>query len=759
MELKDIIKKSRDGGFNVELDSWGYNKTDEEKEESFIKETLPFLDLNSEIMERDEEGKLKTYKDLEALESYLEYRKDVAISYPTKEKKFLDYIEKKLYKESVRTSYKLTDEEYVEFIKEMYRLYEENDRGDMGYYSLAFFDQSYALRMGRKELTGRYGYSEDQLPEKDFLDGNILLEDKSDRAVVIAMHTALGDEVLAKDIVIGLATRNFHPATPTYSNSGLVRGGESTSCYIFSASDNMESIVYLHSVALQKSKRGGGIGYDLTNIRARGESIKGVQGVSKGIIPVAKMIESAVSYADQDGKRPGSAVVNLSVFHADIEDFLNSKKENAEDNIRLKTLSTAIITYDKFWELVKNESEYYYTFYPKTVYDEYGVELSDIDFNEMYDELVLNPRVRKKKFRVEDILNQVARLHGMRGYPYIIYFDNANNQHAFYRQDYLIRCSNLCSEIFQLSVAGEYDIQCTLSAINISEVMKNNSLEETAYTVTRMLNNIIDVPHEDETDYTVVKAREDFRAIGVGVLDFHGFIANHGIAYESLEAKDFARTFFMLFNYYSLLASNKEVERYGKFKDFDKTKYADGTYFDKYLEKDYNPVTDKVRDIFETYGVVIPNKEDWKLLKEKVQKEGLANAYRNCIQPTGSISYLSGTTPSMMPIHSKVERRSYKQFTANYPVPNLNEKNFFLYKEAHTINMYKYLDLIAVAQEHIDQGISATLFITDEISTDKWIELSLYANERGLKSLYYSKTKLVEADMNFDNFEECISCT
>src|SRR5699024_9755432 len=125
-------------------------------------------------------------------------------------------------------------------------------------------------------------------------------------------------------------------------------------------------------------------------------------------IPVAKMIEGAVGYADQDGKRPGSAVANLSVFHPDIEDFLNSKKENAEENLRLKTLSTAIITYDKFWEIVKKGDDFY-TFYPRTVYEEYGLMFSDIDFNEMYDELVANPKIRKKKYNSLDIMSQVAR--------------------------------------------------------------------------------------------------------------------------------------------------------------------------------------------------------------------------------------------------------------------------------------------------------------------------------------------------------------
>lgn len=407
------------------------------------KETFSFMDKNSEAMERDSFGQLKLHKDLEALEDYKEYEKEILFEYESKEDKVIDFIKRGLYKPTSRDDFKLTDEEYKVFVKELYEIYNKNDRGDKAFYSAAMFTNSYALRMGRETLIKQYGYSNEELPKKEFMDGNIVLEDKSDRAVSTALYTALGSEDIAKRIVKNMAGRNFHPATPTYSNSGINRSGEPTSCYIFAVEDDIDGIQYAHDVALQKSKRGGGIGYDLSNIRAKGETIKGVKNRAKGVIPVAKMIEGAVGYADQDGKRPGSAVANLSVFHPDIEDFLNSKKENAEENLRLKTLSTAIITYDKFWEKVRNGDDFY-TFYPRTVYEEYGLMFSDIDFNEMYDELVENPRIRKKKYNSLDIMSQVARLHGMRGYPYIIYYDNANAQHAFYKQDYVIRCSNLC---------------------------------------------------------------------------------------------------------------------------------------------------------------------------------------------------------------------------------------------------------------------------------------------------------------------------
>lgn len=727
--------------------------------EKVEKESLSFIDKNAQTLNKDENGNLKIHMDKEALDDFKTYESDLVLELGDKAEKILRYIDIGIYRNSMIKSYDLSAEDFREFVLELYSIYNDYDRGDTAFYSAAMFTNSYAMRMGRETLVRQYKFKNEELPTKEYIDGNIILEDKSDRAVIIAIYTSLGDKELAKRIVKGLARRDFHPSTPTYTNSGKTRSGEATSCYIFALEDNIDSIQYATSVALQKSKRGGGIGYDLSNLRARGETIKGVKNRAKGVIPVAKGIEWAVGYADQDGNRPGSAVANLSVFHPDIEDFLSSKKENAEESIRLKTLSTAIIVYDKFYELLEQGGDYY-TFYPRTVFEEYGKNFTDLDFNEMYDELVANPRVRKKKFNARDIMSLVARLHAMRGYPYIIHYDNMNRQHVFEGiEEYKVKASNLCSEIFQLQVPGTYDVQCTLSAINISEVIKNDSLEETSYTVTQMLNNILLIPHEDETDYTVVNAKEDFRAIGVGVLDFHGFIANHGIAYESREALDFADAFFAMFNYYSIKSSNKEAKRIGKFKDFDKSSYADGRYFNQYVEKDFLPKTDKVRALFEEYGITLPTKEDWAKLRDEVKDTGLANAYRNCIQPTGSISYLSGTTPSVMPIQEKVERRSYKHFTANYPVPNLSSKNFFLYKEAHKINQFRYLDLISVMQKHIDQGISTTLFITDEITTNEWIQLALYAHHRGLKSLYYSKNKLIKTKVDFSNFEECIACT
>lgn len=411
------------------------------------KPALSFMDKNAESISRDENGQLKTYKDKEALDDFLAYEKEIVLTYPAQDwvegkvKKIKDYVEKGLYRDETLLPYSPSSIDSL--LELLYITYKQNDRGDTTFYSAALFTNSYAMRMGRKTLIKTYGFKESQLP-KNFIDGNIILEDKADRAVATALYTAKGDVTTAKDIVKHMAKRTFHPATPTYINSAKKRSGEATSCYIFALEDDIDSISYAHEVALQKSKRGGGIGYDLSNIRALGETIKGVENRAKGVIPVAKLIEGAVGYADQDGARPGSAVANLSVFHPDIEDFLNSKKENAEENIRLKNLSTAVIVYNKFFELLE-AGEDFYTFYPRTVFEATGKNFTEIDFSKEYDSLVANPKVKKKKFNAREIMSLIARLHGMRGYPYIIHYDNTNKVHHFKNvPGYTVKCSNLC---------------------------------------------------------------------------------------------------------------------------------------------------------------------------------------------------------------------------------------------------------------------------------------------------------------------------
>jgi len=200
----------------------------------------------------------------------------------------------------------------------------------------------------------------------------------------------------------------------------------------------------------------------------------------------------------------------------------------------------------------------------------------------------------------------------------------------------------------------------------------------------------------------------------------------------------------------SQIAINTITEAFKEtFKDFEKSDYYNGTYFTKYIANDYLPKSDKVKELFE--GIYIPTKEDWHSLKNRVKENGLYHAYRMAIAPTQSISYVQNSTSSVLPIVDKIERRSYGNAETFYPMPYLSPKTQWFYKSAFTIDQMKLIDLMAVIQEHVDQGISVILFVNSDITTRELARYYIYAHHKGLKSLYYTRNKLLSV-------EECTSC-
>src|SRR5699024_6425133 len=319
----------------------------------------------------------------------------------------------------------------------------------------------------------------------------------------------------------------------------------------------------------------------------------------------------------------------------------------------------------------------------------------------------------------------------------------------------------LCTEIFQLqetSTINDYgiedeirrDISCNLGSLNIASVMDSKKVRESVHDGIEALTVV-----SDDTAIAnapgVKKANDEFHSVGLGAMNLHGYLTKNKIAYESEEAKDFANVFFMLINYYSLEKSMMiSVERGQTFKDFERSDYATGEYFDKYVNNSYEPVTDKVKPLFE--GIYIPTKEDWAELRDQVKENGLYHAYRLAIAPTQSISYVQNATSSVMPIVDTIERRTYGNSETFYPMPFLSKENMWFYKSAFNVDQMKLIDLIATIQEHIDQGISTILYVNSEISTRELSRLYIYAHHKGLKSLYYTRNKLLSV-------EECTSCS
>lgn len=230
--------------------------------------------------------------------------------------------------------------------------------------------------------------------------------------------------------------------------------------------------------------------------------------------------------------RAGSGVVHLSIFHNDIEEFINSKKVNADEKLRLKTLSTAIVIPDKFMELLKdNSSRYYYTFYPKNVYGVTGVELDNMDMNEWYDKLVENKNIRKTQRDKLKLVQEIIRSQKESGFSYIIFIDTMNREHNL-KKIGRINMSNLCCEIAQLNSPNKfsnniydgtneygYDIQCVLSSLNLVNLFECKTDEERKNVIIssmKFLSNVSDLSNIDSVP-SVNKSRDDFHSVGLKI--------------------------------------------------------------------------------------------------------------------------------------------------------------------------------------------------------------------------------------------------
>ena len=279
--------------------------------------------------------------------------------------------------------------------------------------------------------------------------------------------------------------------------------------------------------------------------------------------------------------------------------------------------------------------------------------------------------------------------------------------------------------------------------------MKHKNLEKTISASIDALTSVVEMTNITAVP-TVAKANKEMRSVGLGSMNLHGYLASNKIMYESDVAKDFANTFYMTMRYYAVKRSMEIARDTGiVFKDFERSEYAKGTALTKYEVNDYSPKLDRTKELFE--GIHIPTKEEWIQLNQDIKKYGLNHSNLLATAPTGSISYLNNSTASVAPVIQKFEQREYGDSSTVYPMPYMNETNYFFYKEAYDVDMYKYLDMIRVIQDHVDQGISTTLYVKSDMTTRELARLYIYAHRIGLKTLYYTRTKLL-------GVEECVSC-
>lgn len=700
--------------------------------------------LNAMLGLFDPEHGIQFEKDHEAEHIYIhDYVEAHTRSFGSTKERLAYLIENHYYNSTVFSKY--TDE----FLDAFYAHVEHNEH-EFGTFLGAFkFYTSYALKT---------------------FDGKEYLENFAQRTAAVALELADGDEQAAYQYADEILSGRFQPATPTFLNLGKAQRGEAVSCFLVRLEDNMESISRGINAALQLSKRGGGVALLLTNLRELGAPIKRIENQSSGVVPVMKLLEDSFSYANQLGARQGAGAVYISAHHPDIMRFLDTKRENADEKIRIKSLSLGVVIPDITFELAKRK-EKMALFSPYDVERVYGKPFADISVTEHYEEMVADDRIHKTYIDAREFFMTIAEIQFESGYPYILFEDTVNRANPI---DGRITMSNLCSEILQTQEASTYhtdlsydhvgrDISCNLGSLNIAKTMDGNL----AQSVERAIRALTAVSEHTSIDSvpSIRRGNEEGHAIGLGQMNLHGFLAREHMEYGSQEALDFTDMYFMTIAYHAYRTSHAlAVERGHAFARFATSTYAkragEGNYFDKYTNgsRSLVPQTERVRKLFERMNVTIPSLEDWQQLRDDILRDGIYNEYLQAIPPTGSISYINHSTSSIHPIASRIEiRKEGKIGRVYYPAAYMSNDNMSYFKDAYEIGWKAIIDTYAQATPHVDQGLSLTLFFPDTVTTRDLNKAQIYAWRKGIKTLYYIRIR--QKALEGTEIEGCVSCT
>ena len=637
----------------------------------------------------------------------------------------------------------------------------------------ALFKRAYAYKYRFETLMGALkfyeSYSLKEITKDEFgAYTTTYLERFEDRVVMTAIHLSQGDYQQAQDLIDIIIDGRFQPATPTFLNAGRAKGGEMVSCFLLRMEDNLESIARTYASSMQLSKRGGGVGILLTNMREQGAPLKGIPGVGRGVVPIMKNLEDQFSHIDQLGQRQGAGAVYLNAHHPDIMTFLDTKRENADEKIRIKTLSLGVVIPDITFHLAKSNKDMY-LFSPYDVEQVEGKPFSDVSVTENYDRWVEDDRISKTKIKARDFFRTLSELQFESGYPYVLFEDTANRHHPM-KHIGKINLSNLCSEIAQVNSPSSMeddltyteigaDISCNLGSLNAKKMLDltRDEFVDTVQVAVRALTAVSVLTDIDAVP-TVKKGNNLSRAIGLGQMNLHGALAHHGLRYGSEEALKLWDNYMALVTWAAMCESAELAREIGETPYFDGSEYATGEWWERVPKAHL----ERAESLEILPGLEAPDAGDWNDLHLKVSQYGMANAYLQTVPPTGSISYINNSTSSIHPIVNKVEiRKEGRLGRVYYPAPHMRSDNLHLYEDAYEIGPERIIDTYAVSQQWIDQSQSLTLFMKDTATTRDLDKARIYAWRKGVKSIYYIRLRQMALDgtgVTETGVAECESC-
>jgi len=587
-------------------------------------------------------------------------------------------------------------------------------------------------------------------------------------------------------------------ATPTLSNARTTRH-QLSSCYLGSTNDNLEGIFDDYKEMALLSKYGGGIGWDVTKIRALGSFIDNYKNVAGGVIPWLKITNDVAVAVDQLGTRKGAIAVYLEPWHMDILDFLDLKKNSGEERRRAHDLFPALWISDLFMKRVE-EDEFW------TLFDPYDVaDLTDCygkEFEEKYIAYENDDSIPKRKIKAKELWKKILLEYYETGNPFLCFKDSANvrnqNNHSG-----IIRSSNLCCEISQNTEPNHYNIKvvfedgsveyfeedqdvqvqsgdikltvkggkitsiysingkkvymaernkingktavCNLASVNLSKVNTPEKIEKVVPIAIRMLDNVIDLNF-----YPVRKTKDTNsrnRAIGLGAMGEAQMLAEKKIVWGSDEHFRTIDEVYERISFYAINASCDLAVEKGSYPEFKGSRWSKGIVPIDTANQEAKKLVNRDYVLY------------WGKLKEKVKK-GIRNGYLMAIAPTSSISILSGTTQTIEPVYKRKWFEENLSGLIPVVVPNLNTDTYMFYTPAYELDQRVLVKAAAIRQKWIDQSQSLNIFITTDKASGKYLnDIYMLGWKLGVKSFYYLRSQSPEVKEDvMDRSVECFGC-
>jgi ribonucleoside-diphosphate reductase alpha chain len=598
-------------------------------------------------------------------------------------------------------------------------------------------DYDYA---GALLITSRY-LLKNELPQEALLTCSLLLaivEEPANR-----LHWA-------KKFYQAIAQRKISLATPILANLRTPKGSL-TSCFILSIDDSLESIFDEITNAARISKNGGGVGVNVSRIRATGSWVMGKANASGGIIPWIKLLNDTAIAVNQGGRRAGAVTIGVDIWHLDVPEFLEMQTENGDQRRKAYDVFPQLVITDEFMRRVINKAEWTLVD-PYEVRNKLGIELAELwgeEFEEAYRLVEANldkEILLYKKINARDLFKTIMRSQVETGMPYIAFKDTINRANPN-KHDGYIPGVNLCTESFSNVTPDKTAHCCNLVSLNLANIDKEE-IESNCQIAVRILDNTIDItnpPFDNAKNHN-----DKYRTIGVGAMGLADWLAKRKLSYNNLSE---ISNLFEEIGYWCTYSSMELAKERGAYQAFLGSEWSQGKLIGA------KPVA------WFLNNAVQPQR--WQQLAADIQRFGIRNSHITAIAPNTSSSLVQGCTASVLPVYSRFFYDKWAKGTVPIAPPFIEEA-FWFYPENKNLEQQQVVKAIATMQEWIDTGISMELlfnlnegvYFPEEpnrcLTAKDIFDTLVMAWELGCKAIYYIRT--VQKDNFRESDDSCSSC-